>query len=486
MTKTVNIREIVLSILQEITEEEAYSHVVLREVLEKYQYLEKRDRAFITRVVEGTLEHMIQLDYIIEQFSNVPVYNMKPLIRNLLRMSVYQLKYMDSVPDSAVCNEAVKLAQRKGFYNLKGFVNGVLRNIARRMSQIRYPDPKEEPLHYLSVKYSFPIWMLNKWVMQFGYEVTEKICRDSHMEKSTTVRCNLSKASKEEIIEELTQQGITVQPHPYLDYALKISDYNYIKAVSAFKKGWIQVQDASSMLVAEIAAPNWGQKCIDVCAAPGGKSLHLADKLMGSGYVEARDVSERKVALMQENIERTGAINMRAVLKDATVLDEGSVGKADIVLADVPCSGLGVIGKKQDIKYKMSEKQQQDIVRLQRRILSVVQNYVKPGGVLVFSTCTIGADENQYNVKWFLENFPFHLESIDPYICDALKCKTTSGGYLQLLPGVHETDGFFIARLRRNEEPQKEVYPEQEDDLDEEDYFDEPDTFEEEGITEGE
>ena len=161
MTKTVNIREIALSILQEITEEEAYSHVVLREVLEKYQYLEKRDRAFITRVVEGTLEHMIQLDYIIEQFSNVPVYNMKPLIRNLLRMSVYQLKYMDSVPDSAVCNEAVKLAQRKGFYNLKGFVNGVLRNIARRMNQIRYPDPKVEPLHYLSVKYSFPIWMLN-------------------------------------------------------------------------------------------------------------------------------------------------------------------------------------------------------------------------------------------------------------------------------------------------------------------------------------
>ena len=164
MTKPVNIREICLEILQEITEEEAYSHIVLREVLEKYQYLEKRDRAFISRVVEGTLEHMIQLDYIIEQFSNVPVYNMKPLIRNLLRMSVYQLKYMDSVPDSAACNEAVKLAQRRGFYNLKGFVNGVLRSTARRLSQVRYPDPAKEPLHYLSVKYSFPVWMLEKWL----------------------------------------------------------------------------------------------------------------------------------------------------------------------------------------------------------------------------------------------------------------------------------------------------------------------------------
>ena len=371
MTKPVNIREIALGILMEITEEEAYSHVVIRQVLEKYQYLEKRDRAFISRTVEGTLEHMIQMDYIIEQFSNVPVYNMKPLIRNLLRMSVYQMKYMDSVPDSAVCNEAVKLAQRRGFYNLKGFVNGVLRNTARRLNQVRYPDPKIEPLHYLSVKYSFPIWMLDKWVAQFGYETTEKICRDSHMEKPTVVRCNLAKASKEEIIQELEQQGITVRQHPYLDYALEISDYNYIKAISAFKKGWIQVQDISSMLVAEIAAPNWGDTCFDVCAAPGGKSLHIADKLMGSGQVEARDVSEYKVNLMQENIERTGAINIQAVLKDATVLDEASIRQADIVLADVPCSGLGVIGKKQDIKYKMSEKQQQDIIKLQRRILSL-------------------------------------------------------------------------------------------------------------------
>ncbi|MFR8548305.1 MAG: 16S rRNA (cytosine(967)-C(5))-methyltransferase RsmB [Lachnospiraceae bacterium] len=467
MTKPVNIREIALGILMEITEEEAFSHIVLRQVLEKYQYLEKRDRAFITRVVEGTLEHMIQMDYIIEQFSNVPVYNMKPLIRNLLRMSIYQMKYMDSVPDAAVCNEAVKLAQRKGFYNLKGFVNGVLRNTARRINHVKYPDPKTEPLHYLSVKYSFPIWMLSKWVAQFGYEKTEQICRDSHMERPTVVRCNLTRASKEEIIEDLEAQGITVRQHPYLDYALEISDYNYIKSVSAFRKGWIQVQDVSSMLVAEVAAPNWGDTCFDVCAAPGGKSLHIADKLMGSGHVEARDVSEYKVRLMQENIDRANLINIHAVLRDATVRDEASVQKADIVIADVPCSGLGVIGKKQDIKYKMSEKQQQDIIRLQRRILSVVQEYVKPGGVLVFSTCTIGADENQYNIKWFLENYPFRLESLDPYICDELKDRTTKGGYIQLLPGVHRSDGFFIARLRRLDAPGDEGFYFDEDEEDE-------------------
>lgn len=472
MTKPVNIREIALGILMEITEEEAFSHIVLRQVLEKYQYLEKRDRAFITRVVEGTLEHMIQMDYIIEQFSNVPVYNMKPLIRNLLRMSIYQMKYMDGVPDSAVCNEAVKLAQKKGFYNLKGFVNGVLRNTSRRINHVKYPDPKTEPLHYLSVKYSFPIWMLGKWVSQFGYEKTEQICRDSHIERPTVVRCNLTRASKEEIIEELEAQGITVRQHPYLDYALEISDYNYIKGISAFRKGWIQVQDVSSMLVAEIAAPNWGDTCFDVCAAPGGKSLHLADKLMGSGHVEARDVSEYKVRLMQENIDRANLINIHAVLRDATARDEDSIQKADIVIADVPCSGLGVIGKKQDIKYKMSEKQQQDIIRLQRRILSVVWEYVKPGGVLIFSTCTIGADENQYNIKWFLENYPFRLESLDPYICDELKDRTTKGGYIQLLPGVHRSDGFFIARLRRIDTKEDgEFYLDEEDSEDGEERY---------------
>lgn len=449
MTSSVNIREIILGILMEITEEEAYSHVVIRNVLEKYQYLEKRDRAFISRVAEGTLEHMILLDYIIECFSKVPVYNMKPLIRNLLRMSVYQMKYMDSVPNSAVCNEAVKIAQKRGFYNLKGFVNGVLRNTARGMDQIVYPTPEQDPEKYLSVIYSIPAWIVKKWLTQFGFETTETIFQSFHKQRGTLVRCNLDKASKEEIIQELRSQKITVKQHPYLEYALEISDYNYIGAVRAFKKGWIQVQDISSMLVTEIAAPNWGDFCIDVCAAPGGKSLHLSDKLKGSGYVEARDVSEYKVALMQENIERTGAINIRASQMDATVYDPESFQKADIVLADVPCSGLGVIGKKQDIKYKMTEAKQAEIVKLQRKILHTVQNYVKPGGVLIYSTCTIGADENQMNVKWFLENYPFCLESIDSYLCESLRGKTTKGGYLQLLPGIHKTDGFFIARLKR-------------------------------------
>lgn len=449
MTKVVSLREIILGVLLEILEEEKYSHIVLRDVLEKYQYLEKRDRAFISRVTEGTLENLIQLDYIIERFSKVKIENMKPVIRTILRMSVFQLKYMDSVPDSAACNEGVKLAQRKGFYRLSGFINGVLRSVTRNLDKVEYPDVKQQPIPYLSITYSMPEWILKDWLELYGFETVELICQETHRKKMTPIRCNLNRASKQEIMDSLKEQGILVEPVSYLDYALEIGDYNYMKAINAFKKGWFQVQDISSMLVSEIASPKWGDYCIDVCAAPGGKSLHLADKLKGSGHVEARDVSDYKVRMMHENIERIGLINMTAVSADATVFYPASVEKADILIADVPCSGLGVIGKKQDIKYKMTPAKRTEIVKLQRKILDTVYSYVKKGGTLIYSTCTIGAEENQFNVKWFLENYPFRLESIDPYICEELQSKTTQAGYLQLIPGIHKTDGFFIARFKR-------------------------------------
>lgn len=433
----------------DILEEEQHCHIVLRDILEKYQYLEKRDRAFISRVTEGTVENMIQIDYILEQFSSVKVKNMKPFIRNLLRMSVYQMEYMDSVPDSAVCNEAVNLAQKKGFYTLKGFVNGVLRAVGRGRGQVVYPDPQKTPRKYLSVQYSMPEWILGKWLAQFDFSTVQGICEQLRKESRTCIRCNLSRASKEQVVKRLQDQNITVKQVPYLDYALEISDYNYLQATYAFREGLFQVQDISSMLVAEVASPKWGDYCIDVCAAPGGKSLHLSDKLNGSGCVEARDLTDYKIDLMKENIERTQRINMIAVRQDATVFDEKSVEKADVLLADLPCSGLGVIGRKPDIKYKMTEARQQELVKLQRKILDTVWQYVKVGGTLIYSTCTIGADENQYNVKWFLDNYPFVLESIDPYLCEELHSRTTKAGYIQLVPGVHDTDGFFIARFKR-------------------------------------
>ena len=441
MTTKVNERALVLEMLLTVNEEGQYSHLVLRDVLDKYQYLGKQERAFLTRLMEGTLERQLTLDYVIDQFSKTRVKKMKPLIRNLMRMSVYQIMYMDSVPDSAVCNEAVKLARKRGFSGLSGFVNGVLRSVARGWREVRFPN--------LSVTYSMPEWIVDIWTENYGEEKTRQILEGLTAENRLTIRTNLSAVTPEELVNKLKAEGVTVHAVPELPYAFEISGLDYLAGLKSFKEGLFYVQDVSSMLVSEIAAPKWGDYCIDVCAAPGGKSLHLADMLHGSGHVEARDITDYKVRLMQENIERIGVINMSATLQDATVFDPESVERADILLADVPCSGLGVIGKKADIRYKMTPAKQTEIIKLQRKILDTVWKYVKVGGTLIYSTCTIGAEENQYNVKWFLENYPFVLESIDPYICDELKGKTTSAGYLQLLPGIHKSDGFFIARLKR-------------------------------------
>ncbi len=450
MASVISTREIILGVLLEINRDGEYSHIAIRNTLEKYQYLPKQDRAFITRVCEGTIECMLKLDYIIEQFSSVKVEKMKPVIREIIRSGVYQLLYMDRIPDSAVCNEAVKLAQKKGFYSLKGFVNGVLRNVARNKENITYP-PLTQPIAYLSVKYSLPAWLVEKWVLEYGFEQTEYMAADFMEDKPTTIRCVQYMINTEVTIQRLKEQGVTVLKAPYLDYAYYISDYNYLSMLNVFKMGCIMVQDISSMLVAEVAAPKKTDYVIDLCAAPGGKSLHVADKMMGYGTVEARDLTEYKVELIEENIKRLNVINVRAVCQDATVFDRNSIEKADIVLADVPCSGYGVIGKKTDIKYKVTAQKQEDLIILQRKILHNASSYVKIGGTLVYSTCTIGREENENNIEWFVKNYPYELESLNPYLPKELTGETTEKGYLQLLPGVHKTDGFFIARLKRTE-----------------------------------
>ena len=448
MTNGVNLRELILEIRLEITEDGQPSHVVLGQVLAKYQFLPRQDRAFITRVCEGTLDFQIQLDYIIDQFSNVPVEKMKAPIREILRSGVYQLKYMDSVPDSAVCNEAVKLAQRKGFYNLKGFVNGVLRNIARNLDSVKYP-PRENLEEYLSVHYSMPMLLVKRWLKEYGKEITEKMFMEFVREHPTTIRCIETRRDREKILESLRSQQVTVEKAPYVENAYYISDYNHILTLDAFLKGDIQVQDVSSMLVSEAANPQKGDYVIDMCAAPGGKTIHMADKMEGYGMVDARDVSEYKVSLIQDNISRIDLINASAKVQDGTRFDEASREKADIVMADVPCSGYGVMGKKPDIKYRISENKEDELVILQRKILHQAVQYVKPGGILMFSTCTISRKENQNNLKWLLENYPLECENLDPYLDEQLHSETTKRGYLQLLPGVHQCDGFFVARLRK-------------------------------------
>ena len=451
MNHQVNTRELILGILLEVNKEGQYSHLVIRSTLEKYQYLEKQERAFISRVCEGTLEYKIRLDYILNQFSTVPAKKMKPVIRELLRSSVYQILYMDSVPDSAVCNEAVKLARKKGFYNLTGFVNGVLRKIAREYGSIRFPG-KDQPEEYLSVIYSMPKWLVQRFLEQYGFEKTEKMLESFLKEKPTTIRIREYLVDKKAVLESLERQQVTVEKAPYIENAYYLKNYDYLPALGAFRMGTVQVQDVSSMLVGDIADPNEGDYVIDLCAAPGGKTLCIADKLKGTGRVDARDISRSKTDLIRENAIRQSFLNVVVTEKDASQLDSDSLEKADILIADVPCSGLGVMGRKTDIKYKMNPAKIQELAGLQRLILEQASTYVKPGGTLIYSTCTITNEENLDNVKWFTEHFPYELESLDPYLCKELQSETTSKGYLQLLPGVHQCDGFFIARMKRKTE----------------------------------
>ncbi len=441
MTKETDSREIALDVLLEILERGGYGHIILHQALNKYQYLDKSERSFISRIVEGTVEYLLQIDYIIDSFSNTKVQKMKPVIRTILRMSVYQLLYMDRVPDSAVCNEAVKLAVKRKFTGLKGFVNGVLRNISRNKEGFNWPDD--------SVRYSMPAWIVSMWEETFGRETAVTMMESFLKDKKTTVRCNFAKASKEEIIQSLEKQGSEVSESGISEAVLCIEKYDYLEGLEAFQKGYIQVQDLSSSFVGEIADPKKGDYVIDVCGAPGGKSIHIADKLDGTGMVEVRDLSLKKISMVEENIKRCGFLNIRTKVQDALVADPDSVEKADIVIADLPCSGLGIIGRKPDIKYRIMPEDLESLASLQREILAVAQTYVKPGGRLIFSTCTINRKENEENARWFLEHFPFDCISLKGKFGDKLDSAAENQEFIQLLPGIHPCDGFFIAAFHK-------------------------------------
>lgn len=445
-----NARDLVLSMLKEIYAGNEFSHILLKQVLDKYDYLEGNEKAFIKRLTEGTLERTIELDFVINQFSNTPVNKMKPLIRALMRMSVYQILYMDSVPDSAVCNEAVKLAALHKFTSLKGFVNGVLRNIARNKENIAYPDKEKDFVQYMSVMYSLPIWMVEHFVAEYGEEKAEKICNGLLQERPVTVRVkeSLTKEEKQRLIDGWKQQGVLVQQHSYLPYAYTLEKTEGVKNLAGFEEGEFQVQDVSSMLVAHVAGVKPGMQILDVCAAPGGKATHAAEKLNGTGQVVARDLTEYKVNFILENADRLQLLNLWAEEWDACVFDETKEEWADVVFCDAPCSGLGIMGKKRDIKYRLTPDALKDVQGLQKQILNTVWKYVKKDGILMYSTCTVNKEENEKQVQWIVENLPFEVVSMKEELPEEIKAEEGEFG-LQLLPGIHKTDGFFLCKLRR-------------------------------------
>ena len=374
----------------------------------------------------------------------------KPLIRALLRMGIYQILYMDQVPDSAACNEAVKLAKKRGFSRLSGFVNGVLRNISRKKETISYPKKDKNLVTYLSVTYSIPEWIIKIFMKTYDDETVEKIIESYLEDKKTTLCCLMSKGGKDVIRKELEEENVTVEDGELIENAVKISDYDFLYRLRAFREGKCYVQDESSMLCAKLAGAKEGQFVMDLCSAPGGKSLYTADQMKGSGQVLSRDLTEYKTDLIWQNIDRSGLGNICAVCKDASVFDEYDKETADLVIADLPCSGLGVLGKKPDLKYRVQPEDLEELADLQRKILTCAQAIVKDGGTLMYSTCTVNPGENMDNVHWFLKEYPqFELDDITENLCKELRSDVIEKGCIQFFPGVHDCDGFFIARLKK-------------------------------------
>lgn len=444
-----NPRESALDVLMKVDKKEALSHIAIGETLEKYQFSDKKDRAFFTRLCQGTLERRLTIDYVINQYSKMKVNKLKPLVRALLRMGVYQILYLDQIPDSAACNECVKLAKKRGFSKLSGFVNGVLRTVSRQKENIVFPSREKDDVKYLSVFYSMPEWIVRHFLSNYSKRETEKIVRSFLEPKKTTLSWMESNGSREELVDSLKREDITVKDGELLPEAIYITHYDFLKRLSSFREGRFIVQDESSMLAGKIADVKEGQNILDMCSAPGGKALYMADKLHGTGQVLARDLTEYKVDLLEENMERTGFHNIRSQVWDARIMDEDLRESMDVVLCDVPCSGLGIMGKKHDIKYNLEEKVLEELVSLQREILKTAVAYVKPGGVLIFSTCTINPKENEDNYRWLAVQPGFEPEDITSLLPEYLKIETAKEGYIQLLPGIHPCDGFFIGKLRR-------------------------------------
>lgn len=445
-------REYALDVLLEVLENNRMSHIVLREVLNNKKDLTKTDRAFITRLCEGTIERLITLDYVIDCFSKTKVKKMKPLIREVLRMSTYQIIFMDSVPDSAACNEGVKLVRKRGFLGLSGFVNGVLRNISREKEKIKFPH-ETDTISHLSIKYSMPEWIIENLIRDYGKDITIECMENLYNDKGSrlSVRVNTSGKDMDYIIDSLNSQNITVQKSKYADHALILSDIDNVDGIKAFNQGLIQIQDISSMLVGQVSGVKDGDVCIDVCSAPGGKTMHIAD-LNPNGKIYARDISRYKVSKIIENVKRNKYDNVEVKVQDATEPDEELIGIADLVIADVPCSGLGIMGKKTDIKYRVTKDGMSELAELSKKILSNCVRYLKSGGTLMFSTCTMNKQENEEIRKWIIEELHLKPVSIKENLSREILMEdtfnTAKDGHIQMFI-TREHDGFYLAKFKK-------------------------------------
>lgn len=443
-------RGMAVHLLTRVEVEGAYANLLLQKNISRLT--DSRDRQFVTLLVNGVLKHRKTLDYALRRHLSKPMSSLPHEVRAILRIGALQILYVDKVPPAAAINESVELA--KEFPKFTGLVNVVLRKVMEKGWEIPWPDSKHEPVRYLSVRYSHPEWMMQRWLKRWGLEETEDFCKANNEPAQTWIRTNTLKISRERLRDRLQDEGIGVELGGRTPESLKIYDFGSLEQLASFREGLFTVQDESSQLVAHVLDPKPGQFVLDACSAPGGKTTHLAQLMQNEGEILAFDIHEHKLELIEQLARKLGITIIQPQLGDARDLPGIRLESQDRVLVDVPCSGLGVLRRRADLRWQKEEQGLQELPALQFAILERAASCVKEGGTLVYSTCTTEPEENFELVKKFrsahpefepvnlVDDLPFKLE-------DARDIKQANRGMIQLLPHRHKTDGFFLAKFRR-------------------------------------
>ena len=390
-------------------------------------------QGFVRELVYGVLESKLTLDYYIDQLLNDGIESLKIPELTIIRMGIYQLGCMNSVPEYAAVNESVMLA-KKYCRSKSGLINGVLREYLNKKMQLRLPDRADDEVKYLSIKYSYAPWIVELWLEYYNVDFVEELMRAGNETPPMTIRLNWLKIMKKDLIAKLEEQGFEVSEGKLCQNALNVKG-NRLLETEMYKLGMFTPQDESSMLVAEKDAPKHGETVMDVCAAPGGKTTAIAERMNNTGKIIASDIYRRKLDLIDKEARRLGITNIETRSWDATRVDSSMLHRADRVLVDAPCSGLGVVRRKPEIKYKAFTEEMDLLPKKQLAILSASSNYVKPGGTLVYSTCTINPAENEKVTDAFLKRNP-SFEKVERTL---------------LLPNINGTDGFFICVMKRDD-----------------------------------
>lgn len=437
-----NIRKLIVEILDEVTFNGAYSNIEINKRLTGLD-IDVKDRALITEVVYGTIKYKRTIDIILESFVK-SIDQIDKEVLNILRSAIYQMRFLDRVPDYAVVNEAVNLSKEQSV-GVSKFVNGVLRNYIRNEKRDFADDFTGTNL--LAYKYSFEKWMVELFVKQYGKDKAEKILAGLNKTPAVTVRVNALKEDYDTVFEKLEEASYEVEEGKVCPEAIIIRKGSSIENNDLYKEGLITVQDESAMLVAPLLDPKEGETVMDLCSAPGTKATHLSELMMNTGKVLAFDIHEHKIGLIEENIKRLGIENIECEIMDAAKLNPKYIAYADKIILDVPCSGLGIIRKKPEIKWTKSTRELQNIIKVQKEILDTAWNYLKKGGELVYSTCTLNKRENEEIIERFLEkNKDCKIEKV--FVGENDNIIYNVDGSITILPNEY-MDGFFMAKLKK-------------------------------------